>query len=57
MKLPGPAGKRQRTPMEELRAWADEWPIKKDVVGILEQWRNGSWFDQYMFVAMCIGKK
>eukprot|EP00435_Cladocopium_sp_Y103_P063634 s205_g25.t1 len=29
----GPGPKRRRTPAEELRAWADEWPIKERVVG------------------------
>eukprot|EP00438_Fugacium_kawagutii_P000995 Skav221372 [mRNA] locus=scaffold2286:228310:229410:- [translate_table: standard] len=29
----GPAPKKQRTAMEELRSWADEWPIKECVVG------------------------
>ncbi|CAL1169556.1 unnamed protein product [Cladocopium goreaui] len=29
----GPGPKRRRTPVEELRAWADEWPIKERVVG------------------------
>eukprot|EP00438_Fugacium_kawagutii_P014545 Skav232288 [mRNA] locus=scaffold882:330615:331682:- [translate_table: standard] len=28
----GPAPKRQRKPMEELRQWAKEWPIKEPVV-------------------------
>ncbi|CAL1133945.1 unnamed protein product [Cladocopium goreaui] len=29
----GPGPKRRRTPVEQLRAWADEWPIKERVVG------------------------
>eukprot|EP00438_Fugacium_kawagutii_P008069 Skav228734 [mRNA] locus=scaffold869:117523:118050:- [translate_table: standard] len=29
----GPAPKRQRTPLQELRQWANEWPIKQCVVG------------------------
>ncbi|CAL1160049.1 unnamed protein product [Cladocopium goreaui] len=29
----GPGPKRRRTAAEELRAWADEWPIKEPVVG------------------------
>eukprot|EP00438_Fugacium_kawagutii_P000988 Skav221365 [mRNA] locus=scaffold2286:133990:135057:- [translate_table: standard] len=29
----GPAPKKQRTAMEELRSWANEWPIKECVVG------------------------
>lgn len=29
----GPGPKRQRTAVEELRAWANEWPIKERVVG------------------------
>eukprot|EP00438_Fugacium_kawagutii_P014539 Skav232282 [mRNA] locus=scaffold882:286456:287523:- [translate_table: standard] len=28
----GPAPKRQRTPVQELRQWADEWPIKERVL-------------------------
>ena len=32
---PGPEPKRQRTPMEALQAWANEWPDKERVVGIL----------------------
>ena len=33
---PGPGPKRRRTPVEQLRAWADEWPIKERVVGTLD---------------------
>eukprot|EP00438_Fugacium_kawagutii_P027122 Skav234328 [mRNA] locus=scaffold3161:139241:140509:+ [translate_table: standard] len=29
----GPGPKRQRTVLEELRSWADEWPIKEKVLG------------------------
>ena len=37
----GPGPKRQRTAVEELRAWANEWPIKERVVGILEIFDDG----------------
>eukprot|EP00438_Fugacium_kawagutii_P023169 Skav200826 [mRNA] locus=scaffold3034:8787:9302:+ [translate_table: standard] len=29
----GPGPKRQRTALEELRSWANEWPIREPVVG------------------------
>eukprot|EP00438_Fugacium_kawagutii_P014546 Skav232289 [mRNA] locus=scaffold882:340698:341765:- [translate_table: standard] len=36
----GPAPKRQRTPLEELRQWASEWPIKERVVAQQIDYKN-----------------
>ena len=32
----GPGPKRRRTEMEELRAWANEWPAKEPIPSTLE---------------------